>query len=181
MPTAPLNRSFSKHVNAACCTSHTWLQSCVNLTGSMLRQNHPVTAVTKQLLVWQRERLMKTLAAFQTHSNNLWSEKFGEKGVHERVRRWKSPSELTAAAYQGSIFIPLMWPHLQGEIITALLVNGRHAWMVKGGAGLVNEQHAFQSQLTQAANPNFESRPPHHNVFVGAVLLIVTCSNHTFP
>lgn len=29
-----------------------------------------------------------------------------------------------------SIFVSLMWPRSPGEVITALLVNGRHAWLV---------------------------------------------------
>lgn len=41
-----------------------------------------------------------------------------------------------------SIFVSLMWPRSPGEVITALLVNGRHAWLVRGGAGLINEQRA---------------------------------------
>lgn len=43
-----------------------------------------------------------------------------------------------------SIFVSLMWPRSPGEVITALLVNGRHAWLVGGGAGLINEQRALR-------------------------------------
>lgn len=87
----------------------------------------------------------------------------------------KSVGGSMAAACRGSIFVPLMWPHSQGEVITTLLVNGTHAWMVMEGAGLINEQHTFQSQLIQTADPNVESRLLI-NVFAGGC---VTHPNHS--
>lgn len=55
----------------------------------------------------------------------------------------KSVGGSMAAACRGSIFVPLMWPRSQGEVITTLLVNGTHAWMATDGARLINEQRTF--------------------------------------
>lgn len=66
--------------------------------------------------------------------------------------------------------------------------GGVHARGKQGRAGLINEQHTFQSQLIKAVNPNLpflhREQTPYHNVFVRSALpneTIVTCSNRTLP
>lgn len=70
-----------------------------------------------------------------------------------------------------SIFVSLMWPRSPGEVITALLVNGRHAWLARGGAGLINEQRAFRphsrfvifTPFTPPTPPRPQPPPSNHD------------------
>lgn len=52
--------------------------------------------------------------------------------------------------------------------------GGTLARAKQGGAGLINEEHTFQSQLIKAVNPNLPflrcERTPYHHVFVRSAL-----------
>lgn len=83
---------------------------------------------------------------------------WGAEGVKESVR------VLEAAASQGAIFAPLMWPQLRGEVIAALWEAFCLVKACMGGkskeeldeagkvSGLINEQHTFQKPTSSGSH-----------------------------
>lgn len=55
-------------------------------------------------------------------------------------------------------FCPVNVAALAGGSYCCFIGEWRHAWPVTGGAGLINEQHTFQSQLMRVANTDFANR-----------------------